>query len=103
MNKAFAPILESERFNELLEKKVKEKSIWFVYHEPSCKLTEQQRRENLERRRKFEQERAAKMDARIQKLEEKSNEKNKKVSDHEVEMTEVSSERIGKRFEGFLI
>ena len=42
LNKASAPILECEKFNELLEKKVKEGSIWFVYHDPNCKLTERQ-------------------------------------------------------------
>jgi hypothetical protein len=39
------------------------------------------RRENQESRQKLERERAAKLDQRIQKLEEKSNEKNKKVSE----------------------
>eukprot|EP00980_Cylindrotheca_fusiformis_P006705 scaffold1398_cov116-Cylindrotheca_fusiformis.AAC.22 len=39
------------------------------------------RRENHANRRKLEQERAAKLDQRIQNLEEKSNEKNKKVSE----------------------
>lgn len=44
LNKAYAPILESDKFKEILEKRVKEKSIWFVYHEPTCKLSEVQRK-----------------------------------------------------------
>ena len=48
------------------------------------------KRENQERRRLLEKERAAKLDQRIQKLEEQSNEKNKKVSIDEPTIEEVS-------------
>lgn len=43
LNKAYAPILESSRFKEILDKRVKNKSLWFVYHEPTCKMTDAQK------------------------------------------------------------
>jgi len=44
LNKAYAPILESTKFKKILKKRIDEKSIWFVYHEPTCKLTKSQRK-----------------------------------------------------------
>ena len=38
-----APILESDKFKRIMLKRKKEKSIWFVYHEPTCKLTKSQK------------------------------------------------------------
>lgn len=43
LNKAYAPILESNKFKEIMQKRVKDQSIWFVYHEPTCKLSSSQR------------------------------------------------------------
>lgn len=54
------------------------------------------RRENQERRRLHEKERAAKLDQRIQKLEEESTEKNKKVSDQVKKML-VKSRATGAK------
>lgn len=44
LNKAYAPILESAKFKRILERRIKNGSIWFVYHEPTCKLTDAQRK-----------------------------------------------------------
>jgi DeoR/GlpR family transcriptional regulator of sugar metabolism len=44
LNKGNMPILESGKFQRLLKKRSEDRSLWFIYHSPTCELEDNQKK-----------------------------------------------------------